>query len=112
MSRPILLHLGEPIRWNHQLYKKLGETFDIVRNESLTRDSFIQALKGKKYGDFFAMYRPFWNSGIEMGNWDNELMYAIDQVEKCFSRRPMLIEILQQSAPAICQDIRKRWSRL
>jgi hypothetical protein len=35
----------------------------------------MNALKQKKYGDFDAVYRPFWNTGGEMGNWDEELMY-------------------------------------
>ncbi|KAI9758614.1 MAG: alpha mannosidase-like protein [Chaenotheca gracillima] len=74
MSKPILLHLGDPIQWNHDLYKTLEQQFDIVINEEPDRASFIQALKDDKYGQFVAMYRPFWNTGAEMGNWDAELI--------------------------------------
>jgi hypothetical protein len=34
------------------------------------RPEFIRALKERQFGDFFAIYRPFWNTGGEMGNWD------------------------------------------
>lgn len=40
----------------------------------MPRAEFIQALKNKTFGDFFAIYRPFWNTGGEMGNWDEELI--------------------------------------
>src|SRR5947199_6201714 len=75
MSKPIVLYLGHPIKWNHDLYNEFTKRFTVVRNESLSRESFIDALKQKKYGDFVAIYRPFWNTGGEMGNWDQELMY-------------------------------------
>lgn len=74
MSKPIVLHLGNDIKWNHQLYKQLQEKFTIARSYSMSRPEFIQALKTKKFGDFVAMYRPFWGTGGEMGNWDDELM--------------------------------------
>ena len=41
---------------------------------SMNREDFKAALKSKKFGDFAAMYRPFWNTGGEMGNWDEELI--------------------------------------
>jgi len=81
MSKPTLLYLGEPIKWNHDLYQTLCETFNVVRSESPTRDLFIQDLREGKYGDFSAMYRPDWNSGIEMGNWDSELMYVLAKLK-------------------------------
>jgi hypothetical protein len=76
MSKPIVLHLGDPIKWNHELYKRLNEKCKVVRipSEELARPKFKQALKERKYGDFVAIYRPFWNTGGEMGNWDEELM--------------------------------------
>jgi hypothetical protein len=74
MSKPIVLHLGDDIRWNHELYKELQESFQIERSYSMKRPELIEALKSKKFGDFDAMYRPFWNTGGEMGPWDNELM--------------------------------------
>jgi hypothetical protein len=75
-SKPTILHLGDDIRWNHELYAELQKKFNIVRTESMGRDEFKKALQEKKWGDFVGMYRPFWNTGGEMGNWDKELMYV------------------------------------
>lgn len=74
MSRPIVLHLGDDIRWGHQQYAAFKDKFEIRRSYSMKRPEFIQALKNKTFGDFFAIYRPFWNTGGEMGNWDEELI--------------------------------------
>lgn len=74
LPKPIILHLGDDIRWNHDLYAELTKKFRIERSYSMGREEFKQALKEKKWGDFVGMYRPFWNTGGEMGNWDAELM--------------------------------------
>jgi hypothetical protein len=74
MSRPIVLQLGDDIRWNHDQYAAFTSKFEIKRSYSMPRAEFKQALKDKKFGDFFAIYRPFWNTGGEMGNWDDELI--------------------------------------
>lgn len=74
MGKLIVLHLGDDIRWNHELYAKFKDQFEIRRSYSMSRPEFIRALKDKKFGDFSAMYRPFWNTGGEMGNWDEELI--------------------------------------
>lgn len=76
MSKPILLQLGDDVKWNHELYRELQANFQIVRSYSMKRPEFIEALGSKKFGDFVAMYRPFWNTGGEMGNWDDELMHV------------------------------------
>lgn len=73
-SKPILLHCGDDIKWNHELYSKITEKFEIVRSHSMKREEFIQALLQQKFGDFVAIYRPFWNTGGEMGKWNEELM--------------------------------------
>jgi hypothetical protein len=75
-SKPTILHLGDDIRWNHELYAELNNKFNIIRTYSMRRDEFKRALQEKKWGDFVGMYRPFWNTGGEMGNWDEELMYV------------------------------------
>ena len=54
----------------------MTQKFNIIRTYSIKRDDFKRALQEKKYGNFVAMYRPFWNTGGEMGNWDAELMYV------------------------------------
>ena len=76
MGKPILLHCGDDIKWNHELYSKLSSTFDIKRSYSMGREEFKQALKEKKFGDFGAIYRPFWNTGGEMSPWNAELMFV------------------------------------
>lgn len=74
-SKPSILHLGDNIRWNHDLYTEFTQKFNVIRTHSISREAFKAALKDKTWGDFVAMYRPFWNTGGEMGNWDEELMY-------------------------------------
>ena len=32
MGKPIVLHLGDDIRWNHDVYAKFQEKFDIRRS--------------------------------------------------------------------------------
>jgi hypothetical protein len=74
-----LLHLGDDVKWNRELYAKLQSRFNIMRSYSMNRDEFKLALQHNRFGDFVAIYRPFWNTGGEMGRWDEELMYAIYQ---------------------------------
>lgn len=74
MGKPTVLHLGDDVKWNHALYTQLQDKFNVVRSFSMPRADFKQALITKRFGDFVAMYRPFWNTGGEMGNWDDELM--------------------------------------
>ncbi|KAJ4338130.1 hypothetical protein N0V95_008139 [Ascochyta clinopodiicola] len=73
-SKPTILHLGDDICWNHALYSELVRKFNIVRTYSKGREDFKRALQERKWGDFVGMYRPFWNTGGEMGNWDAELI--------------------------------------
>lgn len=75
-NKPTILHLGDDIRWNHELYNELGSKFHIERTYSMGREDFKTALRERRWGDFVGMYRPFWNTGGEMGNWDKELMYV------------------------------------
>ena len=75
MDKPILLHLGDDVKWNYELYDTVKESFDIRRSFRMNRDQFKQALLDKTFGEFTAMYRPHWGSGGEMGNWNAELMY-------------------------------------
>ena len=74
MTKPIILQLGDDIKWNTDLYSTLTSKFDIRRSYSMPRDEFIESLKNKDFGEFVAIYRPFWNTGGEMGNWDAELI--------------------------------------
>jgi hypothetical protein len=74
MSKPTVLHLGDDIRWNHALYEQLNKSFHIERSYRMERHEFKKALQTNQFGDFVAIYRPFWSTGGEMGNWDDELM--------------------------------------
>lgn len=85
MGKPILLHCGDDIKWNHELYAKLSSTFDIKRSYSMNREEFKQALKDKTFGDFSAIYRPFWNTGGEMSPWNSELMSVIPSLPEPIS---------------------------
>lgn len=85
MGKPIVLHLGDDIRWGHELYSQFQDTFDVRRSYSMSRPEFIRALKERQFGDFFAIYRPFWNTGGEMGNWDEELASLLPSSCKVFA---------------------------
>ncbi|KAJ5291175.1 hypothetical protein N7478_000426 [Penicillium angulare] len=85
MGKPVVLHLGDDIRWNHELYSKFQDQFEIKRSFSMSRPEFIRALKERQFGDFVAMYRPFWNTGGEMGNWDEELIALLPDSCKVFA---------------------------
>jgi lactate dehydrogenase-like 2-hydroxyacid dehydrogenase len=85
MGKPVVLQLGDDIRWNHELHAKFQEHFEIRRSYSMSRSEFIQALKDKKFGDFFAIYRPFWNTGGEMGNWNDELISLLPDSCKVYA---------------------------
>lgn len=74
--RPTILHLGDPIRYNHALYSHLQADFNIIRPpySELGRSEFVQHLQNMTWGDFSAIIRPFPNTGREMGIWDRELI--------------------------------------
>lgn len=73
-KKPILLHCGADIKWNTTLYATLQQTFTIVRSHSMSRAEFLSALQTKTFGDFAAIYRPFWSTGGEMSPWNKELI--------------------------------------
>ena len=75
-SKPIILHLGDPIRYNQDLYEDLKSRFHIERPpvSDLHRPQFIQHLREKTWGNFSAIMRPFWNTGGEMQSWNEELI--------------------------------------
>lgn len=49
MPKPIVLHLGDAIKYNHEVYNQefLGR-FEVVRNDTNNREDFIHALKNKR----------------------------------------------------------------
>ncbi|ESZ90410.1 hypothetical protein SBOR_9198 [Sclerotinia borealis F-4128] len=78
-DKPIVLHIGDPVKWNIDLYAQFAEDFTVVRpsTEERQRDEFIKGLKENRWGNFSAIFRPFWNTGGEMGRWDEELISLI-----------------------------------
>ncbi|KAK8171799.1 hypothetical protein BKA80DRAFT_287758 [Phyllosticta citrichinensis] len=86
MPKPIVLHLGSDIKYNHNYFEKeLQSRFEVVKNEDLDRASFMQALRDKKYGDFSAIFRPDFHSGGEMGQWDDELIALLPRSVRIFA---------------------------
>jgi hypothetical protein len=85
--RPIILHVGDPVKYNLELYEQLEQNFTIIRPEleERQRDSFLQALRDRKWGDFCAVLRPFWNTGGEMGRWDKEMIPLLPKSLKVFA---------------------------
>ncbi|KAL5002893.1 hypothetical protein BDV10DRAFT_201687 [Aspergillus recurvatus] len=87
MSKPVILHLGDPIKYNPSLYSTFSSHFTIVRPalSSLRRDEFKAALRENRFGSFHAIIRPFWNTGGEMGRWDKELIDLLPKSVRIFA---------------------------
>ncbi|KAL4756521.1 D-mandelate dehydrogenase-like dehydrogenase [Aspergillus foveolatus] len=86
MVKPVVLHLGESIKYNQHFYDNdFLARFDVIQNDALDRPSFIQALKEKRYGDFVAIFRPHFQSGGEMGQWDDELIDLLPSSVRIFA---------------------------
>lgn len=85
--KPIALHLGDPIEFNKELYTQIANDFIVIRPslEERQRDNFLMALREKKWGDFQAIFRPFWNTGGEMGRWDAELIPLLPSSLKVYA---------------------------
>ncbi|EDN96554.1 hypothetical protein SS1G_01480 [Sclerotinia sclerotiorum 1980 UF-70] len=86
-EKPIVLHIGDPVKWNLDLYAQFAKDFTIIRpsTEERQRDEFIKALKENRWGNFSAIFRPFWNTGGEMGRWDAELIPLIPESCQIFA---------------------------
>ncbi|KAL1875716.1 hypothetical protein VTK73DRAFT_9905 [Phialemonium thermophilum] len=86
-AKPVILHIGDPIKHNHELYAELSRRFTIIRPsaEERQREAFLEALRTRKWGDFSAVMRPFWSTGGEMGRWDAELVPLLPKSLKVFA---------------------------
>ncbi|KAI5461730.1 hypothetical protein BGZ63DRAFT_414396 [Mariannaea sp. PMI_226] len=86
-SKLRVLHIGDPIKYNPETYARFSAQFDVVRPpaEERQRPEFIQALKEKRWGDFHAIFRPFWGTGGEMGQWDAELIDLLPETVRVFA---------------------------
>ena len=87
LNRPIVLHIGDPIKYNPKTYADFSAAFEVIRpsTEERERSAFIQALREKRWGDFAAIFRPFWGTGGEMGRWDAELIALLPDSVKVFA---------------------------
>ncbi|CAN8097953.1 unnamed protein product [Discula destructiva] len=85
--KPIVLHLGDPIKHNTDLYAQLESQFTVVTPslEERHRTAFLAALKEGKWGDFSAIMRPWWSTGGEMGRWDTELIPLLPKSLRVFA---------------------------
>ena len=86
-AKPTILHLGDNIEFNPDLYAKLQETYNVIQPtlEERQRDAWLQALRDRKWGDFQAVFRPFWNTGGEMGRWDKEMIPLLPKSMKLYA---------------------------
>ncbi|QSZ31242.1 hypothetical protein DSL72_000805 [Monilinia vaccinii-corymbosi] len=86
-DKPIVLHIGDAVKWNLDLYAQFAEDFTIIRPsaEERQRGEFMKALKENRWGSFSAIFRPFWNTGGEMGRWDAELIPLIPKSCRIFA---------------------------
>jgi hypothetical protein len=82
-----VLHIGDDIVYNPDFYETFSSQFSIIQPslEERQRDNFIAALKERRWGDFHAVFRPFWNSGGEMGKWDQELVPHLPETCRIFT---------------------------
>jgi lactate dehydrogenase-like 2-hydroxyacid dehydrogenase len=86
-SKPIVLHIGDPIKYHPDVYATFSQKFTVIRPSlaERSRPEFIAALKSHKWGDFAAIFRPFWGSGGEMGKWDAELIDLLPPSVRVFA---------------------------
>ncbi|OTA99653.1 hypothetical protein M426DRAFT_76250 [Hypoxylon sp. CI-4A] len=86
-GKPVVLHIGDPIKYNPETYAEFSREFDVVRPsaEERARPAFAQALRERRWGDFAAVLRPFWGTGGEMGDWDRELVGLLPDSVRVFA---------------------------
>ncbi|KAL1845646.1 hypothetical protein Plec18167_009133 [Paecilomyces lecythidis] len=86
-SKHVVLHLGDPIKYNKDLYEQLAKRYIIIQpsTEERQRTAFLKALRTRKWGNFSAIMRPFWATGGEMGRWDAELVPLLPESLKVFA---------------------------
>lgn len=86
-SKPRVLHIGDPVKYNPGTYASFAAQCEIVRPEASERErgEFMAALREGRWGDFEAVFRPFWGTGGEMGNWDAELIGLLPRSVRVFA---------------------------
>ncbi|KAH8176958.1 d-isomer specific 2-hydroxyacid dehydrogenase, NAD binding domain-containing protein [Sarocladium implicatum] len=86
-SKPRILHIGDPVRYNPDVFLSFVSQFEVVRPsaEERQREEFIKALKEGRWGSFAGILRPHWGRGGEMGKWDAELIGLLPPEVKVFA---------------------------
>ena len=86
-AKLVVLHIGNPIKYNPDTYEEFSTAFHVIRPSAGERErtEFIKALKERRWGDFHAIFRPFWGTGGEMGRWDAELIGLLPDSVKVFA---------------------------
>ncbi|KAG7001982.1 2-hydroxyacid dehydrogenase UNK4.10 [Physcia stellaris] len=87
ISKPTILHLGDPILYSQNTYHRLESQFQFINPPAsdLHRLAFIDHLRKRTWGDFSAIMRPFWNTGGEMGKWDKEVIELLPETVKVYA---------------------------
>lgn len=85
--KPRVLHIGDPVKYNLQTHASFVSQCDIIRPEASERErgAFMAALREGRWGDFEAVFRPFWGTGGEMGKWDAELIALLPGSVRVFA---------------------------
>ncbi|KAK7952942.1 D-mandelate dehydrogenase [Apiospora saccharicola] len=86
-AKPIILHLGDPIKYNVDIYQQLSSKFTIIRPsvEERERAAFLQGLREGKWGEFAGVFRPWWATGGEFGRIDQELVSLLPKSLKVWA---------------------------
>ncbi|KAJ5117183.1 hypothetical protein N7448_004126 [Penicillium atrosanguineum] len=85
-SKPTVLHIGDAIKYNHDFYNtEFLPLFNVIQLTETDRVGFIEALKSKKYGSFSAIFRPHFQTGGFMGQWNTELISLLPSSVRIFA---------------------------
>ncbi|KAI4591714.1 hypothetical protein KJ359_012689 [Pestalotiopsis sp. 9143b] len=86
-TKPVVLHIGDPVRYNPDTFALLSSLCTVVRPPASerSRPEFVRALRERRWGDFAAIFRPFWGTGGEMGRWDDELISLLPPSVRVFA---------------------------
>ncbi|KAG9236525.1 D-isomer-specific 2-hydroxyacid dehydrogenase-like protein [Amylocarpus encephaloides] len=86
-ARLTVLHIGDPVQWNHDQYAQFSSDFTVIRPSAAERQrpEFMKALRERRWGAFHAIFRPFWNTGGEMGRWDEDMIPWIPETCRVFA---------------------------
>ncbi|KAJ5103011.1 hypothetical protein N7532_003540 [Penicillium argentinense] len=85
-SKPTILHIGDPIKYNHDFYNnEFCARFNVIRATETNRAEFIEAMRSNKYGNFSGIFRPHFQTGGFMGQWDSELIPLLPESVRIFA---------------------------